>query len=229
VKLRLTAALFCLLVSTSSAAQAQNQIELNAKAAKDADAVNPKVKKSMRTLSAKYASVKGFKAKLDESEELYDNFIAAHIESIFPVPKGGDYRALYGSINGLCVNEIRQELLETRLAELEKWTKFPAKTDLATLKDEYVKDDKQLNATYIKVKKSKASTGETGPTFLKNLIGAEVAWIAFRNTDSEIYGLSGGSEALKQQKMNELTKQREKQLNQWLVPPEEGDTCAGSR
>ena len=222
------ATLICLLLMTAAQARAQTQEEINQKAVDEAAQVKQKVDKCIRTLSSTYAKTKGFKAKLDESQELWNNFVEAHINAIFPVPKGQDYRELYGSINGLCVGDYRKELTEVRLAELKAWTKLPPKRDLATLKSEYDKADKALNSTYAKVMHSPARTGKTGPQFIRNLVGAEVAWIAFRNTDSEVYGLTAGSKEFCFQKMIDLTKSRTNQLNKWLEGVEEGDTCGGS-
>ncbi|MBI2810185.1 MAG: DUF1311 domain-containing protein [Candidatus Melainabacteria bacterium] len=216
-------AFFC-----AAQAHGQTQLELNESAGAKADAVKKKANKCVRTLATKYAKVKGFKNKMDEAQELYDNYITAHINERFPVPKGVDDRELYGSIEGLCIGEIRTDMYTARLKELNDWSKTEDKGDLASLKKEYEQADKKLNEVYVKVKTGPASKGRTGPTFKKNLTDAEVTWIAFRNTDSEAYGLSGGSETFKLKKMTELTRNRTKQLKEWIDGAEEGDTCAGS-
>ena len=222
------ASLICLAFFCAAQAHAQTQLELNQNAASKADAVKKKTDKVVRTLATKYAKVKGFKTKMDEAQELYDNFIAAHINERFPVPKGGDDRELYGSIEGLCIGNIREEMYNIRLQELTDWSKPADKGDVASLQKEYEKADKKLNAMYVKVKTGPASKGKTGPTFRTKLTDAEVAWIAFRNSDSEIYGLSGGSDAFKLKKMIELTNSRTKQLKEWEDGAQEGDTCSGS-
>jgi len=222
------ASLICLAFFCAAQAHGQTQLELNQEAGLKAAAVKKKTLKSVRALSIKYAKVKGFKTKMDEAQELYDNFIAAHINERFPVPKGGDDRELYGSIEGLCIGNIREEMYNVRLQELNDWSKGIGKGDVASLQKEYEKADKKLNEMYVKVKSGPASKGKTGPTFKKNLTDAEVTWIAFRNTDSEVYGLSGGSEAFKLTKMIELTNNRTKQLKEWDDGAQEGDTCSGS-
>lgn len=222
------ASLICLAFFCTAQAHGQTQLEINEGAGAKADAVKKKTIKCVRTLSTKYAKVKGFKTKMDEAQELYDNYIAAHINERFPVPKGGDDRELYGSIEGLCIGNIREEMYNVRLQELNDWSKATAKGDVASLQKEYEKADKKLNEMYVKVKTGPASKGKTGAAFKKNLTAAEVTWIAFRNTDSEVYGLSGGSDAFKLKKMIELTNNRTKQLKEWDDGAQEGDTCSGS-
>lgn len=226
--MRIKIAVTCLAFFCAAQAHSQTQLEINEDAGNKADAVKKKTIKCVRTLSTKYAGVKGFKTKMDEAQELYDNYIAAHIKERFPVPKGGDDRELYGSIEGLCIGNIREDMYNVRLKELNDWSKATGKSDVASLQKEYEKADKKLNEMYAKVKTGPASKGKTGPTFKKNLIDAEVTWIAFRNTDSEVYGLSGGSNAFKLKKMIELTNNRTKQLKEWEDGAQEGDTCSGS-
>ena len=88
------ASLICLALFCTAQAHGQTQLEINEGAGAKADAVKKKTIKCVRTLSTKYAKVKGFKTKMDEAQELYDNYIAAHINERFPVPKGGDDREL---------------------------------------------------------------------------------------------------------------------------------------
>lgn len=222
------ASLVCLAFFSVAQAHGQSQLEMNEQASNSATVIKKRADKSLRALSSKYAKVAGFKTKMDEAQELYENFIQAHINERFPVPKGEDYRSLYGSIEGTCIGNIREEMYKHRLEELTDWTKPAPKADLAALKTEYDKVDKKLNDVYVKVKTGSAAKGKTGPTFKKNLTDAEVAWIAYRNTDSDAFALSGGSEVFKWRKMIELTKDRTQQLNEWITGAEEGDVCSGS-
>lgn len=221
-------ALLCLAIFGAKA-DAQSQLELNEKANYDAAIVKKQTDKLVRTLSAQYGSIKGFKAKLDEAQELYDNYIAAHLRERFPVPKKGDERMMYGSINGMCQGNLRAQMYQARLDELKNWGKGAGKADLVALKKEYNTVDRKLNDVYVKVKTGKAAKdSETGQIFKKNLTDAEITWIAFRNTDSEVYGMSANSEASRFAKMIELTRKRTAQLNEWIKGAQEGDTCAGS-
>ncbi len=222
------ASLLCLAFFTSAQAHAQTQLEMNEQAGNSAAIVKKRAEKCLRSLSSKQAKIPGFKTKMDEAQELYENFVQAHIGERFPVPKGEDDRSLYGSIEGTCVGNIREEMYKVRLDELNNWSKPAPKADLAALKAQYNKVDKKLNDIYAKVKTSAAARGKTGPTFKKNLTDAEVAWIAFRNSDSDAFALSGGSELFKWRKMIELTESRTKQLKEWLDGAEEGDVCSGS-
>ncbi|RTL44067.1 MAG: DUF1311 domain-containing protein [Candidatus Melainabacteria bacterium] len=222
------ATLICLSFLYVGQACAQTQLEMNEQANSSATLIKKRAQKTLRTLSTKYAKTAGFKTKMDEAQELYENFVQAHINERFPVPKGEDDRALYGSIEGSCVGNIKEEMYKARLDELNAWSQPLPKADLAALKAEYNKVDKTLNDVYVKVKSGSAAKGKTGPTFRKNLTDAEVAWIAFRNSDSDAFALSGGSELFKWRKMIELTKSRTGQLKEWLNGAEEGDVCSGS-
>ncbi|HEY9676595.1 MAG TPA: lysozyme inhibitor LprI family protein [Drouetiella sp.] len=219
------------LVSLSFCGQAfaQSQVEMNEKASKELEATKRDATKAARAVATKYSSVKNFKNKMDEVQELYANFVQGHLKTIFPVPKGADVYRLYGTVNPLCECQIEAGLWQKRIKELNDWSKAAPKKDLTALKADYAAADKKLNDVYVKVRKSPAKSGETGAQFTKELVDAEVEWIAFRNSDCELSAMSGGSESSKYEKMIALTKERTNQLNDWIKGMQEGDTCCGSR
>jgi uncharacterized protein YecT (DUF1311 family) len=220
------AACLTIFMMCNSDVLAQTQLEMNEKAAADAAQIKQQVTKSIRKLASSYATTKGFKNKLDESEELWNNFLEAHLSTIFPLGKKDDYHALYGSMYGLCLANFKADLAKERLAEVTEWTIPGGHKDVSTLQKEYSDADKALNAVYAKVMRSAA---KKIPHFKDNLIKAEVAWIAFRDADADLYALPAAvPEEARLEKMTALTRERTQQLNKWITGVQEGDGCAGS-
>jgi uncharacterized protein YecT (DUF1311 family) len=203
----------------------ETQIDINQKAADQAQQAEKKVDAEIKALAAKFSTVKGIRAKLDESQELWKNFCQAHMSAIYPLARGEDYRVVYGSIFGLCAGNYRKAMAEERLAELHSLTAPATRQSEAEARAEYEKADKVLNETYARVMRG---PGKTNQQFRKNLIKAEVTWIALRNIESEIRMLVAIEPQTRYEKMTELTNQRIKQLNKWLSGVEEGDPCSGT-
>jgi uncharacterized protein YecT (DUF1311 family) len=226
LNLQFTLFTVALSVFSVSPSFAQTQNDINVEARTKDEKVRKEISQETRKLCSEESSIKGLRAKLDETQELWKNFCDAHVDSIFPLDKSNDPGTQYGSIYGLCVWTDHEELDSWRLKELKQWHKATAATDSAQAEKAYNDADKKLNAVYVKVIKSPA---KSQASFITNLRKAETAWIAFRDADAEAFELCHKSApGTKFSKMTELTNERIKQLDKWLTGAEEGDTCAGS-
>lgn len=102
-----------------------------------------------------------------------------------------------------------------------------------TARVEYTTADAELNRVYQQILQARKADVE----FVLRFKAAEQAWIVFR--DAEVRALypavnkqrAYGSvyPLCRWQALAELTRERTKQLQAWIEPPAEGDTCAGSR
>lgn len=224
--LSLTAILF----ATISVVRSQTPIETNEKSSEDATQIKQKVDKSIRKLATMYSSTKGFKNRLDESQELWNNFCQAHLSAIFPLAKKDDSHMRYGSTYESCLSGLRADMQRVRMTELVECSKPThndvKERDLDALKKEFAVKDKELNAMYVNVMRSKA---KKIPYFKENMIKAEVAWIAFRDADADVYSMTAlSAEQSRLTKLIELTKERTRQLSKWITGVEEGENCKGS-
>lgn len=98
---------------------------------------------------------------------------------------------------------------------------------------EYTTADTELNRVYQQILQAHKADLE----FVLKFKTAQRAWIVFR--DAHIQALYPAADkrraygtvypVCRWQVLTELTQARTKQLKAWTEPPEEGDTCAGSR
>jgi uncharacterized protein YecT (DUF1311 family) len=102
-----------------------------------------------------------------------------------------------------------------------------------TARVEYTTADTELNRAYQQILQAHKADLE----FVLKFKAAQRAWIVFR--DAHVQAMYPAADkrraygsvypACRWQVLTELTQARTKQLKAWLEPPEEGDTCAGSR
>jgi|LakMenEpi03Aug12_release.lakeMendotaPanAssembly.Ray.scaffolds.fasta_scaffold221322_2 uncharacterized protein YecT (DUF1311 family) len=95
----------------------------------------------------------------------------------------------------------------------------------------YLKADKELNLVYNKILKEYKSDSE----FIKNFKNAQRIWIQFRDAEMKSKypdreeGYYGSIHPMCWSiYLTELTEERTKKLNTWLLGIEEGDVCNGS-
>jgi uncharacterized protein YecT (DUF1311 family) len=95
----------------------------------------------------------------------------------------------------------------------------------------YKEADKKLNEVYQKILKQYSANA----LFIKKMKAAQKIWLQFRDAQLEMKypereaGYYGSMLPLcKANYLEELTKARTKQLEEWLNNPEEGDACAGT-
>jgi uncharacterized protein YecT (DUF1311 family) len=95
---------------------------------------------------------------------------------------------------------------------------------------EYDKADAELNQVYTRILRE--NRGETA--FVAKMRAAQRAWVAFRDAHLEaLYPKPGSYGTIyplcRFQTLTELTKERIKQLREWVDGVDETDSCSGSR
>jgi len=102
---------------------------------------------------------------------------------------------------------------------------------------DYQQADRELNETYQAViKKMSIDGGKKGALFVQKFRAAQRAWLKWRDAEMQaIYPAKDKQDAYGSifplcaaERMAEMTRERTKQLRQWLDGAEEGDVCSGS-
>lgn len=95
----------------------------------------------------------------------------------------------------------------------------------------YQKADKELNNVYKKI----LVEYKSDPAFINNLKASQRIWITFRDAELNMkypereVGYYGSIHPIcRANYLEELTKERTKQLRRWLAGVEEGDACFGT-
>ncbi len=130
-------------------------------------------------------------------------------------------------------NILKQTILTILLATIAFIGAAHAQTKQAAASeecDEYAKVDAELNKVYAEVLREYASD----KTFVAKLRQAQRAWLAFTDTHLASLYPNGAAaygsvnRACRCQVKTDFTRERIKQLRQWLDGTPEGDVCAGS-
>jgi uncharacterized protein YecT (DUF1311 family) len=98
-----------------------SQAGLNACAAGESTKADQQLNQVWKAIQAKYKDQPAFLEKLKTSQRLWLQFRDAEIAAHFPVGKGEDVAAQYGSVYPMCVSQLQASLTQQRIQQLQAW------------------------------------------------------------------------------------------------------------
>ncbi|GGA35352.1 lysozyme inhibitor LprI family protein [Dyella nitratireducens] len=98
-----------------------SQAGLNACAASELTKANQQLNKVWKAILVKYKDQPVFLEKLKASQKLWLQFRDAEVAAHFPVGKGEDPSAQFGSVYPMCVSQLQTDLTQQRTQQLQAW------------------------------------------------------------------------------------------------------------
>lgn len=111
----------CALASDLPCYSSPNQASLNACASSEFASADRQLNKVWQAILVKYKDQPLFLEKLKASQKLWLQFRDAEVAAHFPLGKGDDANAQYGSAYPMCVSQAQTDLTLQRTKQLQAW------------------------------------------------------------------------------------------------------------
>lgn len=105
----------------ATCAGAGTQADINACVASDFGKADAELNRVWKLILAKYKDQPLFLEKLRASQRLWLQFRDAEVQALYPVGKGENVQAQYGSVYPMCESQAKAQLTAQRIQQLKVW------------------------------------------------------------------------------------------------------------